>query len=345
MDFIRETINFDSKAEWLSLRRKDITSTEAAGLFNEGAYENSRTFYELYQLKSGAIAPKPFKENDRTVWGNRLEAAIANGIAEDLGLIVEPFKVYMRIPELGAGSSFDFKIVGIADSFDGDETARDMFRQYGDGVMEVKNIDAMQFRRNWIEDGESIEATVQIEMQVQHQLLVSGLKWAIIAPLVGGNTPKVIYRLRDDNAAKAIAKKAKELWQRIENNNPPQPDFVKDAETIAKVFVQNDGSEVDLSDNDRLIALCVEYKLAGIDEKAAKQRKGAAKAEILTIIQSAKTAKAGDFKIGAGTKKETFRAYDREAGERWTITRSEIPTPRVETVVPAFRNLRISTGK
>ncbi len=337
----RETIDFKSQSEWLDLRKRDITSTEAAGLFDEGAYENSRTFYELYQIKSGAIQPKPFKENARTVWGNRLEAAIAYGIAEDLGLIVEPFKVYMRIPEVRIGSSFDFKVVGIVDGFEGDETARDMFRQYGQGVMEVKNVDALQFRRNWIEEGETIEATAQIEMQVQHQLAVSGLEWALIAPLVGGNSPKVIYRTREDAATKAIIKKARELWQRIEDKNPPAPDFMKDGDVISRVFTNNDGSEVDLSDNERLIALCAEYKAAGADEKAAKQRKEAAKAEILTIIQSAKAVNAGEFKIGAGTNKEVFRAYDREAGERWTITRSEIPAGRVEATVPAFRNLRI----
>lgn len=337
----RETIDFKSQGEWLDLRKRDITSTEAAGLFDEGAYENSRTFYELYHLKSGNLPPKPFKESDRTTWGNRLESAIANGIAEDLGLIVEPFKVYMRIPEARIGSSFDFKIVGIVDGFEGDETARDMFRQYGHGVMEVKNVDALQFRRNWIEDGETIEATAQIEMQVQHQLAVSGLEWAIIAPLVGGNSPKVIYRMREDAATKAIIKKAKELWQRIEDKNPPTPDFTKDGDVISRAFTGNDGSEIDLSDNERLIALCAEYKAAGVDEKAAKQRKDAAKAEILTIIQSAKTVKAGEFKIVAGTNKETFRAYDREAGERWTITRSEIPASKVEALVPAFRNLRI----
>lgn len=341
MEITRDTIIFSSESEWLSLRKQDITSTEAAGLFDAGSYANSRTFYELYQIKSGALAPKPFKDNERTKWGNRLESAIAHGIAEDLGLIVEPFKCYMRIPELRMGSSFDFKIVGLADGFDGDQSARDMFREHGPGILEIKNVDALQFRRNWIEDGETIEATAQIEMQVQHQLAVSGLAWSIIAPLVGGNTPKIVIRLRDEEACEAIMAKAAELWLRVTTANPPPADYTKDGETIARLYVNNDGTEVDLSDNSRLIAVCAEYSAASTAVKEAQARKDAAKAEILDIIKQHKTVHAGAFKVSAGTNKEVFKAYIRETGERWTISKSVIPGGEVQATTPAYRNLRL----
>lgn len=341
----RQTITFGSEAEWLQLRAQDITSTEAAGLFDAGSYDNSRTFFELFQIKAGLLQPKPFKDNDRTKWGNRLEAAIAAGIAEDLGLIVEPFKVYMRIPELRMGSSFDFKIVGLSDGYEGEEYARDMFREHGPGIMEVKNVDALQFRRNWIDDGESIEATTQIEMQVQHQLAVSGLGWSLIAPLVGGNTPKVIIRLRDDEACQAIMAKAGELWERVAAGNPPPADYTKDGNVIARVYLNNDGTEVDLSSNMRLITVCAEYSAAGMAEKEAKARKDAAKAEILDIIKHHKTVHAGAFKVSAGTNKEVFKAYIRETGERWTISKSVIPGGEVQSTTPAYRNMRVYPNK
>ncbi|HEX5362375.1 MAG TPA: YqaJ viral recombinase family protein [Fluviicoccus sp.] len=342
MNLTREVIEFSSEAEWLALRKNDITSTEAAGLFDSGSYVNSRTFYELFNIKSGLLEPKPFKDNDRTKWGNRLEAAIAYGIAEDLGLIVEPFKTYMRIVELRMGSSFDFKIVGLVDGFEGDQSARDMFKEHGPGILEVKNVDALQFRRNWLEDGENIEATAQIEMQVQHQLEVADMNWSLIAPLVGGNTPKIVIRLRDREAGQAIREKAAELWQRVAAGNPPPPDYTKDGDTIARVYVNNDGTEVDLSGNSRLIAVCAAYSAAGVAEKDAKARKDAAKAEILDIIKHHKTVHAGAFKIGAGTNKEVFKAYIRETGERWTISKSVIPGGQVEATTPAYRNLRVT---
>jgi len=344
MELTREIIAYSTEAEWLANREKDVTSTEAAGLFDAGAYDNSRTFYELYNIKSGLLAPAPFKGSDRTKWGNRLESAIAFGIAEDYGLIVEPFKVYMRIPEVRMGSSFDFRIVGLSDDYAGDETIRNVFREHGHGIMEVKNIDAMQFRRNWIDDGETIEATPQIEMQVQHQLEVADLNWSLIAPLVGGNTPKVVVRERDLEVGAMIRAKAAELWDRVAAGNPPEPDYTKDADTISKLYVNNNGVEIDMSDNDRLITLCAEHEAAKVEKSAAEKRQKAAKAEILTIIEAAKTVHAGAFKIGAGTNKESYRAYHKEAGERWTITKSIIPAADIEATVPAYRNVRIGAA-
>jgi predicted phage-related endonuclease len=342
MNFTREAFAFPTEGAWLEARRKDVTSTEVAGLFDAGSYENSRTFFELYNIKAGIVSPAPFGDNERAKWGNRLEAAIAYGIAEDYGLIVEPFKTYMRIAEVRLGASFDFKVVGIREGFDGDESVRDMFRKHGPGIMEVKNIDGLQFKRNWIEDGDTIEATPQIEFQVAAQLEVADLQWSLIAPLVGGNTPKVVIRERDRELGRMICAKAGELWARIAAGTPPTPDFMKDASMISKLYRDNDGSCIDLPDNFRLIDLCQRYKSAGAEAKAAEERKQAAKAEILTIIQSAKSVTTNGFKISAGTNKESYRAYHREAGERWTISKSIVPATDIESTAPAFRNVRIS---
>lgn len=335
----RTTHNFTSEVEWLAMRRQDVTSTEAAALFASSPY---LTEFELFHRKSGSLPADDFEANDRMIWGNRLESAIAYGIAEDYGLIVEPFKVYMRIPELRMGSSFDFKIIGLVEDFDGDETARDMFRKHGHGIMEVKNVDGLQFRRAWIEDGEMIEAPVHMEFQVQHQLEVSDLQWALIAPLVGGNTPKVVIRERDREAGQAITERIAQFWQRIVTNNPPEPDYLQDAGTISKLYVDNDGSSIDLSDDARLVALCIEYKQAAAAAKEAEDKKKAARAEIMTIIKAAKSITTNGYKISAGTNKAVFKAYRREAGEKITITLSQIPAADIEADVAPFRNIRIS---
>jgi len=181
-------------------------------------------------------------------------------------------------------------------------------------------------------------------MQVQHQLEVADLNWSLIAPLVGGNTPKVVVRERDLEVGAMIRAKAAELWDRVAAGNPPEPDYTKDADTISKLYVNNNGVEIDMSDNDRLITLCAEHEAAKVEKSAAEKRQKAAKAEILTIIEAAKTVHAGAFKIGAGTNKESYRAYHKEAGERWTITKSIIPAADIEATVPAYRNVRIGAA-
>lgn len=338
MELNRVTHTFATEAEWLAMRTKDLTSTEAAALFGASPYA---TEYELHHVKSGTLE-KSFEANERMKWGNRLESAIALGIAEDYGLIVEPFKCYMRIPEIRMGSSFDFKIVGIVEDFDGDECARDMFRQHGPGIMEVKNVDGLQFRRNWIEDGAEIEAPPHIEFQVQHQLETAGLGWSLIAPLVGGNTPKVVIRERDTELGALIREKVAHFWARIDAGIAPEPDFAKDADTVSKLYVDNDGSSIDLTDNPRVAELCREYKDAAAHEKDAALRKKAAKAELLTIIEAAKSVRTEGYKISAGTNKQVFKVYRREEGERMTITISKIPAADIEATVPAYRNVRIT---
>lgn len=339
MTLTRTTLVPSNEAEWLSFRTQDITSTEAAALFGAGTY--IKTPYELYHRKVGTIADS-FEGNDRTRWGNRLEAPIAYGIAEDLGLIVEPFKTYIRIEEARMGASFDFRIVGLAEGYSGDETYRDLFREHGHGIMEVKNVDGLQFKRAWLDDGETVEAPLHIEFQVQHQLEVADLGWAIIAPLVGGNTPRPVIRVRDRSVGEALRTKAAQLWAQIDASTPPAPDFSKDGKTIAQVYVENDGSAVDLSEDPRVGALCRAYKKAAAEETAAKKVKEAKKAELLTIIKAAKSATVPGFKISAGTNKPSFRAYYREGYEKMTVTITEIPGTQIEAEVPAYRNVKIT---
>lgn len=298
----REILTFETEEQWLAMRDQDLTSTEAAALFGCSPYA---TVYELFHRKTGQLVVE-FETNDRIKWGNRLEAAIAMGIAEDHGLVVEPFKVYARIPELRMGSSFDFKIVGLADGYKGeDETFRDLFRDNGPGIMEVKNVDGLQFKRGWIADGAIMEAPPHIELQVQHQQEVSDLEWTVIAPLVGGNTPMPFYRLRDRAIGQAIREKVAEFWSMVESGKAPAPDYAQDAETIGRLLLNSNGETVDMKDNNRLAELVALHAQASEAYTAAETSKKAIKAEILDIIgPSAKVMLNGCY-ISAGTVKDS----------------------------------------
>lgn len=293
----RETITCQNEAEWLALRAQDVTSTECAALFGCSPYV---TEYELYHRKTGQLAEE-FKTSPRMVWGNRLEAAIAYGIAEDHGLIVEPFKAYVRIPELRMGSSFDFKIVGIVDGVE-ENAYRDLFREHGAGIMEIKNVDGLAFKRGWIA-GDEMEAPPHIELQVQHQQEVADLNWTMVAPLVGGNTPMPFHRLRNRQYGQMIRERVAEFWAKVEAGTAPEPDYSKDGDTIARLLANDNGETVDMSGNNRLAELIAEYTAAAADEKAAKARKDAAKAETLLLIGEAARVIGTGFSISASTTK------------------------------------------
>jgi predicted phage-related endonuclease len=298
----REFLRFNTEDEWLAMREADVTSTEAAALFGCSPYS---TLYRLFHAKTGQLETD-FELNDRIKWGNRLEAAIAYGIAEDTGLRVEPFKVYARIPELRMGSSFDFKIIGLDDSYSGtDETYRDAFRENGPGIMEVKNVDGLQFKRAWISDDHIMEAPPHIELQVQHQQEAADMEWTLIAPLVGGNAPMPFLRKRDRAIGQAIINKVGEFWQMVDAGRAPAPDFAHDGETIAKLLYQDNGESIDLSDNARLAQLVVAHERANEAFNKAKGIKETIKAEILTTIGHYAKVLLPGYSISAGTTKDS----------------------------------------
>lgn len=298
----REVLTFETEAQWLAMREQDLTSTEVAALFGCSPYLSE---LELYHQKRGELK-KPFEVNTRMVWGNRLEAAIAYGIAEDFGLVVEPFKVYMRIPEARLGSSFDFKVVGLAEGYKGDETYRNLFKEHGPGAMEVKNVDGLAFRRSWIADNEEPEAPLHIEFQIQHQLEVADLNWSLVAPLIGGNTPFPFYRLRDRETADMVQEKAAAFWNRVATGNAPTPDYARDLDTIRLLNSPDDGTEVDMSDNKELAELIVQYNLASAQHDVLAKERDALKARMFELIGRAKKATAGGFYISAGQTKPSM---------------------------------------
>lgn len=328
----RETLTFDTEEQWLAMRREDLTSTESSALFGVSPYN---TEYQLYHVKRGEVDGS-IEQNERMKWGNRLEAAIAEGIAEDYGLIVEPFKVYMRLAERRIGSSFDYKIVGITDTFDGeDETYRDLFRQLGPGLLEIKNVDGFIFRKSWSEEDSEVEAPPHIEFQVQHQMLVSGLQWAVLAPLVNGNTPKPTYRVQSEKVHQGILSKAAAFWKRVDESNPPEPDFYRDGETIGRLLLDDDDEEVDMSDNQYLAQLCQEEIEASIAKKEAEKEQKAKKAEIMTIIGHHRKVIVGGVNVNAkkvqGSEGRVLAPDDigerigaRSGGQRIRITQYEV---------------------
>jgi putative phage-type endonuclease len=211
-----QVIQITSEAQWLAERTKDITSTEAAVLFGLSPY---KTEFELFHEKrDGKVVS--FEPNERMKWGNRLESAIAHGAAEDQGWKIAPLKVYMRDEDARLGSSFDFEILSSAN---------------GRGILEVKNVDGLQYHNNWIDDGAgNIEAPEHIELQIQHQMEVAGYDWTALVALVGGNEQKIVLRNRDREIGKSIREHAQAFWDRVAKNTPPSADYVSDAEFIIK---------------------------------------------------------------------------------------------------------------
>lgn len=282
-----------SEDEWLSLRQCDVTSTDAASLFGVSPY---MTPFELWHRKNGTLPPD-FEPNERMRWGTRLESAIAHGVAEDRGWKIRPKKEYMRLEDLRLGASFDFEILN------------------EEAILEIKNVDAMQFRENWvIEDGELLEAPLYIEFQVQAQLAVSGKPKAYIAAFVGGNSVKVIERSPDPQIIEAIKIKAAEFWKSIAEQKPPAPDFHADYAAISKLYCHaQEGKIQDVGSDPWYQAKIEEYKHAKSQCEWWTRSVEAVKAELRIKVGDCSRVFGDGFSISGGiVKRKGYAVADTE---------------------------------
>ncbi len=276
-----------TEAAWLEARKQDVTSTESAALFGMSPY---MTAFDLWHRKRSGIVPE-FKTNDRMKWGNRLEAAIAHGIAEEQGWAISPMKDYMRDPDARLGSSFDFMITSLGEPVH----------------LEIKNVDYLAFRDGWIEhDDGTVEAPEHIEMQVQHQMAVSGFKRAFIGAFVGGNRYELIERERDEAVIAAIKSKVAEFWRTVDAGQEPSPVMPADAGAVIRLnqYAQP-GKIVDAGSDAGIAALVADYKKAAAAEAQAAEDKEVAKAGLFELIGDAEKVLLDGWTISASIQAET----------------------------------------
>lgn len=294
-----ETIQPKDEKEWLELRASNINSSEVAALFGLSPY---LTAFELWHRKKEGKVVESTPE-EWTNWGTRLQDAIAAGFAQDNNLKIRKMTEYMRDTELRVGSSFDFSIEETAD---GQQYASPDIGIDGRGILEIKNVFGLVFKDQWLEDEEgNFEAPPHIELQVQHQLMISGRAFAVIAALVSGNKIVQIKRLPDPKIIAAIKVKVAEFWASIESNTPPAPNLEVDAEFIASIYgYAEPGKVFNAAGNEEITQLALEYKTATEQMNAGKEKRDQIKAQILMMIGDAEkvTGEAGGekFSISAG---------------------------------------------
>lgn len=223
------TIPIVTEQQWLAERTRDVTSTEVAALYGLSPY---LTHFELWhQKRDGFIEER--RAGQRIHWGNRLQDAIAAGVAEDRGWSVRRLNVYMRDEQDRLGSSFDFEVLAGGELVPGGD---------GNPLLEIKNVDNMVFRDEWIDGDAGIEAPQHIELQVQVQMEVANRPWCALVALVGGNDAKVTIRMRDRQIGQDIRRHVRDFWRSIDAGAPPTPDYRQDAEFLCRLHGRADAN-------------------------------------------------------------------------------------------------------
>lgn len=283
------------KQAWLEKRTKVITSSDASALFNLSKWCSP---YKLWHNKKEGVIQE--LNNKHMFWGSILEPQIAVGIAQLEGLIIEPFPQFIELPDHRIGSSFDYKIIGTTE----DSPFRDTFKELGQGHLEIKKTNHWAYEKGWSET----EATPYEEIQVQHQMLCSGLKWAIIGGYISGRDDHTaLLREADLDIHTAIIQRTKGFWESIERGMPPEPDYRDDADFIISRYQDSGGSDADMRGNEKMTELCKAYHEQLAIEKEADIVKQAVKAQIYEIIGDAPKAYGDGWSISAKVSNKSRR--------------------------------------
>lgn len=305
------------RAHWLELRKPVVTSTEVSALFGLSKYQ---TALELALLKTGQIDDN-FQENERTKWGTRLESAIAHGMAQEFGVNVEHEPKFATLDECRLGASFDFAITGVNDAPCDDQRLRIMFGKYGNGLMEVKNVDRLIFMNEWTDT----DAPAHIELQIQVQMMCYGARWGAITAMVGGNTAHVLVRELDDEVAASIISKIDDFWDDLSLGVMPPASYPEDAEVIRRLYNYAEPDKVfDAQTDTRVAELCAKYVQAGAAMKTAEDEKNTLRAELLQIIGDAERVLVPGYSFNAAMRAPTeVKAYMRAGYRDFRVTRKK----------------------
>lgn len=292
----------DDRAAWLARRQADVTASVAGALLG---IHDFTTLYGLWCLKAGLLTEDP-EESAPMRRGRLLEPIALHALREDTGWHIEPAGFYYRDPIARIGAT--------PDAFAIDR------EQPGFGVVQVKSVEPSVFRTKWKTEDGTIEPPLWITVQAILEATLSGASWAVVAPLVVGHGVEVhaipvplhagvMTRLRTE-----VAK----FWRSVDANEPPDPDYAADGATIAGLWSDDNGMEIDLTADARLPQLAAERDELKIALKAATDRVAVIDAEFKHRLGPNEAARLADGRR-ATWRTELRRQRFQPAGEVRTL--------------------------
>jgi predicted phage-related endonuclease len=283
------------RSEWLGWRKDNINASEAACLL--GDFHPYMTAYKLWAIKSGLYADDADSPEKRR--GRLLEPVAINLLQEERPdwQCRQP-GTYFCDNETRIGATPD--VLAYRDDFTALTTEL--------GVVQIKVAGKFAFQKNWVdhETGE-VETPLWIKVQATVEAHLAQAKWAAVAVMTIGDGglgfhieeiplyPPIISKLEDASV---------EFWGRVASKTPYPVDYFKDGETLLSVYKDDDGSTIDLSNDEDFRALLYDREFYKLTEKrgeeARKQRRGI-DARIIGRMGNASRASVGTMTVDAKT--------------------------------------------
>lgn len=215
---------------WLDVRRQGIGSSDAAAAVGLNPYQSQ---LELWMHKTGKAkllpAVDPNDETSPMYWGTLLEPIVAAHYTKRTGNRVRRVNAVLghpRIPWMLA--NIDREVVGASDV----------------QILECKTagINGAKLWRDGVPE--------YVQLQVMHQLAVTGKQAADIAVLIGGQELQVHRIERDETMIAQLIALEEQFWGWVQKGEEPPADASESADTALRcLYPQDRGETADLSED------------------------------------------------------------------------------------------------
>jgi putative phage-type endonuclease len=273
-------IEVRDEAHWRELRAKNIGGSEVGALFDCSPW---MTKYTLWHEKAGTY-PRDIPESSKMALGKYLEPWIASELGKSLGWNITASKGYYQHPSVpGMGCTLDFDIHD---------------HEWGPGICETKCVfEYSDYMKDWSDD----RAPPNYELQVQHQLAVTGRPWACVAVLVmqTGTIMPAMVRRPNPKVIDEITSRVKAFWDSIEAKVPPDPTGTDEELAIMRHLwpARTPKKVVEFSDND-LSNEAKLYHWAALELSDMEKQRTASKAKLLAAARDAELMRLPGFNVG-----------------------------------------------
>lgn len=270
---------------WLDVRKQGIGSSDAAAAVGLNPYKSQ---LELWLEKTGRDGnlPKidPHDEESPTYWGNILEPIVAAHYTKRTGHRVRRINAVLQHPDPDKHwmlANIDREVTGADDV----------------QILECKTA-GINGARLWKEG-----VPEYVQLQVMHQLAVTGKQAADVAVLIGGQTLEIHRIERDELVISRLIQLERAFWHTVETDTPPSADGSDSAETALKALYPSDtGTTVDFSDDRNLSAAFADW----VSTRQTLDEVGKLEAQLKQTLQQAMgEASRAIFETGAVTWKKS----------------------------------------
>lgn len=225
----KRMLDIRSEDAWLERRTKGLGASDAAAAIGVSPY---KTPYQLWAEKVGLVEPPDLSDREWIEWGHRLEPIIAKAYADRSGRTVELWPQYGLVIH----KQHDW-LCCTPDAVQCGDPPEGIADRNAMGLLQIKTTGAF-LAKEW-ED----EPPLHCQVQVQHELLVTGCTWGTLAVLVGGQKLLWFDVTRNEKFIVGMFAAEEELWQRVINEDPPEVDESPETRKILQQLHPKDNGE------------------------------------------------------------------------------------------------------